>query len=588
MFRTLLAALAVLSFASIAHAQTTPRAGLQMQTLAHEGVRRQFGLYAPPNLAPGQPASLLLVLHGRFSSAQAMHGLSHLQRVADARGALLVYPETVGGFWNDGGHAALGRRETQQDDAGFIQAALAELGRTHMIDAASIHIVGFDAGGGMALQLACSGQVQAASITLVSALMWEYSAQACASTRATPLLIVHGREDETFPVRGEVITEPVRARRFGADETISFWARANGCANVSATGRGDSVLYANCGSGAQVAYVGVPRGGHLWFHADDAYQLNRNAIDTAALIERFAFDRVNFALPAGGGRDRPRDYIVYTPPNYDPARPTPLVVMLHGRGGNGAGMASISQMNRVAREHNFIVVYPNGVNNEWNAHFDLAGTSVSLTGQRSRLPQNDVQTLKTLTEDLGVDFNIDRRRMYVAGFSNGGFMTLRMTCSASDTFAGFAEVAAALYVEMNDVCRRSAPAPLLIMHGTGDDAVRYEGVTIPNPQGGEPLRITLGVMETVSFFVRRNNCSFAGQQTQYAESGRSPGTHVVRFEPRDCAAPLSFYLINGGGHTWPGEAQLPVESFGPTNMDIRASEVIWDFFSHQTLPEAPR
>jgi polyhydroxybutyrate depolymerase len=228
------------------------------------------------------------------------------------------------------------------------------------------------------------------------------------------------------------------------------------------------------------------------------------------------------------------------------------------------------------------------VNNEWNAHFDLAGSSVSLTGQRSRLPQNDVQVLKTLTEDLGVDFNIDRHRMYVAGFSNGGFMTLRMTCSASDTFAGFAEVAAALYIEMNDVCRRSSPAPLLIMHGTGDDAVRYEGVSIPNPQGGEPLRITLSVMETVSFFVRRNNCSFAGAQTQYPERGRSPGTHVIRFEPRDCAAPLSFYLINGGGHTWPGEEQLPVDSFGPTNMDIRASEVIWDFFSRQTLPDTPR
>jgi polyhydroxybutyrate depolymerase len=77
-----------------------------------------------------------------------------------------------------------------------------------------------------------------------------------------------------------------------------------------------------------------------------------------------------------------------------------------------------------------------------------------------------------------------------------------------------------------------------------------------------------------------------GQSTTYAEGGRSPGTHVIRFAPNDCDAnaEVLFYLINGGGHTWPGGSLMDADSFGPTNMDINAGEVIWEFFSRQTLP----
>jgi polyhydroxybutyrate depolymerase len=177
--------------------------------------------------------------------------------------------------------------------------------------------------------------------------------------------------------------------------------------------------------------------------------------------------------------------------------------------------------------------------------------------------------------------------MYVSGFSNGGFMTLRMACSASDVFAGFAEVGSALYTVMTDTCRQSAPSPVLIMHGTADQSVPYEGVVARNAADGQETRVTLGVRNTVALFVQRNGCSMAGQSTTFAESGRSPDTHVIRFVPRDCAAgaPVEFWLINGGGHQWPGvPGVLPEENFGPVNQDINAGEVIWDFLSRQSLP----
>src|SRR6185295_4977243 len=71
---------------------------------------------------------------------------------------------------------------------------------------------------------------------------------------------------------------------------------------------------------------------------------------------------------------------------------------------------------------------------------------------------------------------IDRRRMYVAGFSNGGFMTLRMTCSASDYFAAFAAIAAELYPQLTSRCQGNG-APIMLVNGTADPMVRYNGVT---------------------------------------------------------------------------------------------------------------
>jgi len=567
-----------------AAAQTYDR-DLDMRALTHAGVARSYGVYTPANLTPGRPAPLIIALHGRYSSAKALHAMSGLAAIAEARGAVLLYPETVGAFWNEGGHVALQRREPAQDDAGFIDAAVAAVSAAHAIDAARIYVVGHDVGGSMAFSLAC-GARPLAGVAVVSALMWDYAQEGCA-TRPTRILILHGRDDENFPVRGGAVANArTEARRSSAAQTIAFWRERLGCAaRPGASASNESALYTGCSNGAAFAYVGVARGAHEWFRDGPGYAINRHRIDASTEIDRFFFAAGAYQLPATRADGRARSWITYVPPSYDPARPTPLVFVLHGRPSNAASMAAISEMNAVAARHGFIVVYPEGIDNEWNTHFDLVRSNASLGGARSTLPQDDVDFLKTLTRDLGVDLNIDRTRMYVAGFSNGGFMTMRMACSASDTFAGFAEVGAALYLEMNDVCRRSPPSPILLMHGSADQSIPYGGVTVANPEGGEPIRITMRVLDTVAFFARRNGCGQAGRSTTFAESGRSPGTHVIRFVPNECTgAPLEYFLINGGGHTWPGTPDvMPAENFGPTNLDIRASEVIWDFFSRQTL-----
>lgn len=586
MIRTFaLAACVWLALCGAGAAQTYAR-NIELNALAHGGVNRTVGVYVPSTYDAARTAPVIVALHGRFSSAVAFHAMSHLARVAEERGAILVYPQTAGAFWNDGGHAALGRREPPQEDALFIAQAIAAVRTQYAVDPARVFLVGYDTGGSMAFKLACDGQIAFAGVAVVSALLWDYQTQTCASPRAAPMLILHGRQDDAFPVNG---AEPPRgalftATRLSVADTLAHWRRVNGCGErASATARGGSQLYAQC-AGAPLAYVGLERGEHDWFRAGDGYRLNREGLDAAAEIGRFFFDRAGYTLPdARHSGPRSRSWFVYAPPGYDPARPMPLVVVLHGRPQNATGIALTTQMNPVAERNGFLVVYPEGLNNEWNAIHDI-------TGRRSVAPQDDVGFLETLVEEVAADFNVDRRRTYVTGFSNGGFMTYRMACSSA-RFAGFAAVGANLYTDLQDECRGSRPIPILIMHGTADISVPYTGVIIRDGQGREPTTVSLSTPETVAFFIRRNGCSLSGAQTTLPERGQSPGSHVIRFAPHNCnpGGQVMFYLINGGGHDWPGVASptpLP-EGRGVINMDINAGQVIWDFFSQQALAQDP-
>lgn len=578
---------------------------LDMFSLGFGGVNRSVGLYVPHSYQRGRPAPLIIALHGRYSSAQAMHAMSHLAAVAERRGAIVLYPETVGAYWNDGGFAALQRRETPQDDSGFIRAATNAVAQDYPIDREHVYVVGYDTGGAMAYSMACNGSAHLAGVAVVSALMWDYAAQACSNAHPTPMLIMHGERDDLFPSAGGSPggTASNGHALLSANATVSTWQRING-------------------SSAPVSYVSVNGGEHDWFHDGAAYQLNRQGVDAATAIDQFLFDRSAFTPPAGRSAARlPRSWIVYVPPSYNPAHPTPLVFVLHGRPSNAPAMAAISQMNAVAARHGFIVVYPQGFNNEWNAYYDLVR-------QPAIAPQDDISFLKTLTEDLGVDLNIDRRRMYVSGFSNGGFMTLRLACSASNYFAAFASVSAELYTQLTSRCQGN-PAPIVLMHGTADPSVPYNGVAVQSGSsaapgdlnspmrspgasrfgstgmgGGAaapqmdlglgaadgPTKITLTAFETAAFFTRRNGCDRSGTQSVFPQSGHSPGTSVTRFASHGCqnSDDVVFYVINGGGHTWAGVPGVLGESLGAVNQDINASEEIWSFFSRHSLSHDPQ
>ena len=284
---------------SVAHAQETPTYGraLEMRGTDHDGSPRFVGVYQPSTYRAGQSAPLIVALHGRFSSPQAFHAMSGLAAVAEQRGAILIYPEALAGFWNDGGHTILNRPGEPADDAGFIAAAIQAATQDFTIDRSRIFVVGYDSGGGMAYSLACHQPVPLAGVAVVSALMWDYARDQCNAATPTPMLIVHGRRDDPYtPIRGGDVNG-VDVRRLGVNDSIAVWRRINGCTTPSASGREDSVYYGACASGAAVSYVGVPGGGHNWFRSNTHAQINRQNVDATALTNQFFFDRAAYALP---------------------------------------------------------------------------------------------------------------------------------------------------------------------------------------------------------------------------------------------------------------------------------------------------
>jgi polyhydroxybutyrate depolymerase len=259
-----------------------------------------------------------------------------------------------------------------------------------------------------------------------------------------------------------------------------------------------------------------------------------------------------------------RTYLIHVPPGYNSQVPVPLLLALHGRGGDGSSMARLTAFNYLADEENFIVVYPDGLDNRWNFVTDPPGYG--------RMRQDDVGFLLALLDEVSSQYSIDATRVYVTGFSNGGFMTQRLACAAPERFAAFASVGGAGFVGLSELCQTPSSLSLLLMHGTEDSIV---------PWSGHTRRRLESVEETFAFWSIYTGCDGEVTETALAQQGHSPDTSVTlltAFCPE--GNELLLYEVEGGGHNWPGVPDvLPENVAGRVTMDILASEVIWEFFS---------
>lgn len=272
-----------------------------------------------------------------------------------------------------------------------------------------------------------------------------------------------------------------------------------------------------------------------------------------------------------------RTYIVHLPVAYTPGRAYPLVLAFHGRGTTASWMARRTHLNSVADEHHFLVVYPDGYKKQWG---DGRGHTPS-----ERDGVDDVAFIATLIETLRTQLNIDTRRIYATGISNGGFFSFRLGCLLAEKIAAIAPVAATLPSNLTGAPPADRPVPLLLIHGTKDRRV---------PANGGVLRVgghTLSTTESVAFWARRNGCSDGTPITENLEARANDGTWVQRTLYPDCQpqASVELYTIVNGGHTWPGGfPYLPTMITGKTSRNLDASAAIWDFFeAHPGLQHEP-
>lgn len=232
-----------------------------------------------------------------------------------------------------------------------------------------------------------------------------------------------------------------------------------------------------------------------------------------------------------------RDYFVHVPASYDATRPTALVLVFHGGGGEARGMARLSGMDDVSDRHGFIAVYPQGVNRQWKD-----GRTQALSGN------DDVAFISALISALETRYRIDPKRVYATGISNGAFFSFRLACDLGSEIAAIAPVAGSTPVGFHDACKNQ-PVSVLMINGTDDKLVMFDGGRVGGPfvNQGE----SIPVAQTFADWLKVDGCSSPPRETTLKDADPLDGTSTSVQSHDRCreGSAVQLYAIEGGGHT---------------------------------------
>lgn len=273
-----------------------------------------------------------------------------------------------------------------------------------------------------------------------------------------------------------------------------------------------------------------------------------------------------------------RRYALHIPTTYDGTQETPLVVFLHGGGGNITSAQNFTLFNRVSDENGFLVLYPQG-------SYESIENSFVWADGRGLPPDNqgidDVGFINELVATIKTEYNINAKKVYICGFSNGSFLTQKIAFENNSQFAAMATLGGTMHQSFFDMGNPNRTIPMMYLFGTEDHLVPYNGGFVSNNPDLAPV---VGIEDAVNFWVTNNQCQTTLPVVEFANINTDDNSTVTVFEYTDGidGAKVIFYKINGGGHTWPG-VSIPNESLGVVNLDILASEELWKFFNQFEL-----
>ena len=291
--------------------------------------------------------------------------------------------------------------------------------------------------------------------------------------------------------------------------------------------------------------------------------------------------QLTLTFSAGG---KTGTYIESVPSTLGQAQPKPMPVVfdLHGYVEPASFQDLGTQLGAFGDSHGFVTITP-----------QLTESGVARWDVGAHSP--DIAWLGKLLTHVESSLCVDQRRVFVTGLSMGAFASSAMACELSSRVAAVAPVAG---LQAFSWCRPTRPVPVVAFQGTADPFVSYNGgpgpnaLKLPAPDGsnktvgqelkthphaaGDPLPQSIPTQ--VATWAKRNGCGAKPTKTQVASD-------VTRVSyPCAADASVQFYVIKGGGHTWPGgpPGVFPVATVGKTTTSISANQIIWNFF--QTHP----
>jgi polyhydroxybutyrate depolymerase len=487
------------------------------------------------------------------------------------------------------------------DDVGFISGLIDELAARLSIDVGRVYATGISNGGHFSHRLGVELSDKLAAIAPVAASM--------------PLTVADGKPSHRLGVIQFFGTEDrhnywqgggrAGGESLSVPEVMSWWARHNGAADEPVVERlPDQVddgtrirreTWPTGGGGVQTVLYAIEGGGHTWpdgWQYMDEAEIGKTTRDLNAnelMCEFFSQHRratgeeaISGAAPSPEGPQTDasfefdgimRSYHVHVPSSYDGEASVPVVIALHLGLADGETIEKISGFSEIADREGFIVVYPDGHMKRW------AGPG--LTVPKELVGVDDVGFITEVMDRVSKGWKIDSKRVYVAGMCRGGFLAQMLAGEHPESFAAIAAVTTfqtpEFAAEYRDLQR---PVPILLMNSTEDMFVPFAGGPLPLT----PEIEVLSSREIVKRWVDLNGCGSQALVTEFPDQA-DDGTRARREVYADCrgAAEVAYYVVKGGGHTWPGGLQYMDESeIGKTSRDLDASELIWEFFSRHT------
>ncbi|MGI9586242.1 MAG: alpha/beta hydrolase family esterase [Acidimicrobiia bacterium] len=266
-----------------------------------------------------------------------------------------------------------------------------------------------------------------------------------------------------------------------------------------------------------------------------------------------------------------RSYSLNIPSSYDGSSPMPLMVVFHGMTMTARDQESESALPAFGEEHGFISVFPEGQGDPQRWLFDLESDQIDIT-----MNNPDMRFFEDLLDKLIAELNIDTDRIYVVGFSNGGWVASAVACTLPDRIAAAAPVAG--ITDFGEDCARSVPVPVITFHGTSDTYEPFGG-GIDNAPGRDSLPVEISggtfgelpvatnpvlepsVPDRVQAWAALNGCAGEIESTDHDST-------ALRWQYMcpDGAA-VEFYEIPNGTHWWD-----IIQGF-------ETNPLLWDFLS---------
>jgi polyhydroxybutyrate depolymerase len=226
----------------------------------------------------------------------------------------------------------------------------------------------------------------------------------------------------------------------------------------------------------------------------------------------------------------------------------PLLLYLHGLGGSGSEALASPDIRALAQRHRMVLVAPDGnLDREGRRFWNAGGACCNFDGKAV----NDVARLEALLFHWTQRPEIDPARVYVVGFSNGGFMAHRLACYMDDRLAAVVSIGGAGRAR-EEACATVSTIAVLEIHGDADPIVRYGGGHVLDNRAADPHP---SAPETFADWAERLGCQAQSRpqtkpKTTTADlDPRLPGAETRIESYADCPhGSVELWTVRGGGH----------------------------------------